>query len=220
MIPGTALGLVLTVAALGPGYIYLRVAERRHARPERSGLLEGVELAVVGALASIASLLVVGVVADATGVANAHWLGAHPASYLGHHPLRLLWLVALALVLAYGIAFGAATLMLRGVPDAIRPAGTAWTEAFIADCPNNEVAVLIVELRDGRRIEGTLGAHTPSADYNRELYLRAPLRVQAGPASRPISLSSSFMILREADILAVSGGYKGATPADSGTITT
>jgi hypothetical protein len=212
VIPGTALGLVLAVAALGPGYVYLRVAERRSARPERSSLLEAVELAVVGALASTAALLVVGALADWTHVANAHWLAADPASYTGHHPLRLLWLVALTLGLAYLIAFAAAKVIHR-TPDVIRPAGSAWTEAFINKCPKGCATVLTVELRDGRKVEGTHGAHTPSVDYNRELYLRAPLRVQAGPASAPACLDSdSFMVLRETDILAVSGKYPEATP--------
>jgi hypothetical protein len=215
VIPGTALGLVLTVAALGPGYIYLRVVERRNARPERSGLLETVELAVVGALASIVALLVVGALADWTHVANAHWLAAHPASYASHHPLRLLWLLALTLGLAYLIAFVVAHLTHRA-PDAIRPAGSAWTEAFIDERPKGSAAVLTVELRDGRKVEGTLRAHTPSVDYNRELYLTAPLRVQAGPASAPARLdSTSFMVLRETDILAVSGKYVAAEPVGS-----
>jgi hypothetical protein len=216
VIPGTALGLVLTVAALGPGYIYLRVVERRNARPERSGLLEAVELVIVGALASTAALLVIGALADWTHIANAHWLAAHPASYAGHHPLRLLWLVALTLGLAYLIAFAVANVIHRA-PDAIRPAGSAWTEAFITECPKGSAAVLTVELRDGRKIEGTLRAHTPSVDYNRELYLTAPLRVQAGPASAPTPLgSTSFMVLRETDILAVSGKYVDAEPVGSG----
>jgi hypothetical protein len=215
VIPGTALGLVLTVAALGPGYIYLRVAERRSARPERSGLLEAVELAVVGALASTAALLIVGALADWTQVANAHWLAAHPAHYASDHPLRLLWLVALTLALAYLIAWAVANLMHR-TADVIRPAGSAWTEAFITDCPKGSAAVLTVELRDGRNVEGTLRAHTPSVDYNRELYLTAPLRVQARPASPPTRLdSTSFMVLRETDILAVSGKYIEAEPVES-----
>jgi hypothetical protein len=215
VIPGTALGLVLTVAALGPGYIYLRVAERRSERPERSGLLEAVELAVVGALASTTALLIVGALADWTHVADAHWLAAHPANYAGQHPLRLLWLVALTLGLAYLIAFAVAKVRHR-TPDVIRPAGSAWTEAFKKDCPKGRVAVLTVELRDGRKVEGTLRAHTPSVDYNRELYLTAPLRVQAGPASAPTGLgSTSFMVLRETDIIAVSGKYVGAKPAGS-----
>jgi hypothetical protein len=212
VIPGTALGLVLTVAALGPGYIYLRVTERRSARPERSGLLEAVELAVVGALASTTALLVVGALADWTRVANAHWLAVDPASYVGHHPLRLLWLVAVTLGLAYLIAFAVAKVTHR-TPDVIRPAGSAWTEAFIKECPKGRVAVLTVELRDGRKVEGTLRAHTQSVDYNRELYLSAPLRVQAGPASAPVRPgSTAFMVLRETDIIAVSGKYVGGKP--------
>jgi hypothetical protein len=208
VIPDTALGLILTVAALGPGYIYLRVAERRSRRPERSGLLEAVELAVIGALASTVALLIVGALADWFGIANVHWLGAHPAVYAGHHPLRLLWLVSAALALAYLIAYVAAIVAHHGKPDAIRPAGSAWTEAFMSERPKTTATVLTVELRDGRRVEGTLQAHTPNPDDNRELYLIAPIRVQAGPRSTPVRLAESFVVLRETDILAISGRYK------------
>ena len=216
MIPDTALGLILTVAALGPGYVYLRVAELRNVRPERSALIEAIELAVVGALCSTSALLIVGALADWRGTANAHWFGAHPRAYIGHHPLRLLWLVSIALLVAYAIAYLAARIIHRGKHESIRPGSSAWTEAMFNMCPKGSATVATVELRDGRRVEGVLRAHMPTpGDENRELYLAAPIRVQT-PYGSPISLPDSFMLLREKDILAVSGKYREGTPMEDG----
>lgn len=186
--------------------MYLRTAERRTERAGRSGLVEAVELAVIGAFASIISLLIVGGVADWSGVASVDGLVLDPHVYLGHHPLRVLWLVAVALALAYGLAWVAARAVHRHTTN-IRPAGSAWAEAFILKRPDLHGVRLTAELRDGRKIEGTWGGMTAGADENRELYLRAPFRISRGQNSASAVMSAAFVLLREADILAISGEY-------------
>jgi hypothetical protein len=74
-------------------------------------------------------------------------------------------------------------------------------------CPDSHGVRLTAELRDGRKIEGTWGGMTAGADQNRELYLRAPFRISRGQSSSPAVLSAAFVLLREADILAISGEY-------------
>lgn len=208
MIPSTTLGVVFALAALGPGYVYLRVAEQRSARPARSGLLDAVELAVIGAFASTVALLVVLAVADCLLVLNIHALSRGPKTYLENHPLRLLWIVAVVLVAAYGIAYLAARVSHFRQARSIRPAGTGWAQAFIWSRPHaSDVIVVTVELRDGRKITGPLIGHTIEAEDNRELCLAAPLRVQPGPAAQTTTLDDRFMLLREADIVAISGRY-------------
>jgi hypothetical protein len=208
VIPGTALGVVFVVAAFGPGYLYLRVAERRSIRLERSGLLEAVELAVVGAFASTIALLIVAALADELGVINVHWLSTGPRIYFAHHPLRLLWLLTVSLGAAYGLAYLAARVAHRGQPASIVP-GTAWTEAFQeARGPGSKVAVrATVELRDGRKIEGTLRGHSTEIADNRDLLLVAPLRAQAGPKSTPTTLTDAVVLLREADVVTLSARF-------------
>jgi Family of unknown function (DUF6338) len=197
--------LILAVAAFGPGYVYLRAAERRSARASRSGLVEAVELAVLGAFASTVALLIIGCLADATGLADVRAFVSHPHTYLARHPLKILWLVALSLALAYGIAWGAALLVHR--KDAtIRPAGSAWSEVLTDRCPPGHGVRVTAELRDGRKVQGTYGGMTLGADENRELYLRGPMRQLVG--SRQTSLPDAFLVLRECDILAISGNYE------------
>lgn len=122
MIPSTALELVVFLAALGPGYLYIRVAEQRANRPERSGLVEAVELVVIGAFASTVALLGVLALAGWANVLHVHALGRDPSAYLKLHPLRLFWVVAIALLFAYGLAYAAARLVHRHQSPTIRPA--------------------------------------------------------------------------------------------------
>jgi hypothetical protein len=214
VIPSTALGVVFVVAAFGPGYLYLRVAEQRSSRHERSGLVEAVELAVVGAFTSTVALLGVVALFDWCHVIDAHLFSARPHVYLAHHPLRILWILATVLAVAYGIAYVAARIVHRQ-PATIR-AATAWSEGFgAARWSDKEVIVrATVELRDGRKIEGTLTGHSTEVAENRELLLTAPLRVEAAPGVTPETLSDSLMVLREVDILAVSGRFFPAAPAE------
>jgi Family of unknown function (DUF6338) len=163
-------------------------------------------LAVIGAFASIISLLIVGGIADWQGIANAHGLVSHPHDYLGHHPLRVLWIVAVSLALAYGLAWVAARAIHPHAPS-IRPAGSAWTEAFIVKRPASQGVRLTAELRDGRKIEGIWGGMTGGAEENRELFLRAPFRISRGQSSPATKMSAAFVLLRETDILAISGEY-------------
>jgi hypothetical protein len=217
VIPTTALGLVVFLAALGPGYVYLRVAERRGVRPERSGLLEAVELAVVGAFASTVATLAVFALADAANVINIHVLGGDPQHYAEDHPLRLLWLVAVTLLTGYAFAWtGARLTHLRKEPNIV-PGGTAWGNVFNTQLPHPyDVVRVTVELRDGRKLTGPLGGFTTHADADRELCLAAPILVQLPePGAQTTVLEDDFLAIREADILAISGKYLPGQPPPS-----
>jgi hypothetical protein len=215
VIPDTALGVVFVVAAFGPGYLYLRVAEKRSARYEHSGLVEAVELAVVGAFTSTVALLAIAALANLLGIVNVHRFSAGPHAFFANHPLRVLWLLAVVVLCAYAIAYLAAHLVHWKQPATIQ-AGTAWTQAFDpARRPENSVIVrATIELHDGRKIEGTLGGHTTEVSDNRELLLRAPLRAQAGRDATPVTLTDTFAVLRETDVVVISGRFVAARPSD------
>jgi type IV secretory pathway VirB2 component (pilin) len=176
-------------------------------------LLEAVELAVIGAFASTVALLVVLAVAGLAKIIGVHDLSHHPTAYIKNHPLRLLWLVAVVLVVACGVAYAAARISHLRQAASIRPAGTAWSEAFVRDLPRaSDVIRATVELRDGRKIEGTLAGTTAGAVENREIYLAAPLRVQARGGAAAQTLPDRFMLVRENDVLAISGRYIAGMP--------
>lgn len=73
-----------------------------------------------------------------------------------------------------------------------------------------------VELRDGRIVQGVLAGTTTDADENREMCLIEPIAVRDGPEGPPQALTDHFLLLRESDVLAVSGRYLiGAMPQHS-----
>jgi hypothetical protein len=146
-------------------------------------LIEAIELAVVGALCSTSALLIVGALADWRGTTNVHWFGAHPQAYIGHHPLRLLWLVSVALLVAYAIAYLAARITHRGKHESIRPGSSGWTEAMFNMCPKGYATIAAI------RVQPLHGSVT--------------------------SLTDSFILLREKDILAISGEYRKGTPIEN-----
>ncbi len=177
-------------------------------RPERSGLLEAVELVVIGALASTVALLLVLALADWSSVVDVHGLGREGGVYLKHHPLRMLWVVAVVLLIAYVLVWVAARMALRGQQPTIEPGGTSWQASFSENKPTKDHAVaLSVELKDHRVIQGVLGGYTTSADDNRELCLLAPIFVRGGLEAEPLHRTDAFIVIREADVLAVSGRY-------------
>jgi hypothetical protein len=214
VIPTTALGLVVFLAALGPGYVYLRVVERRGVRPERSGLLEAVELAVVGAFASTVATLAVLSLADAANVINIHILSGDPQHYVEDHPLRLLWLIAVTLLTGYTLAWAGARLIHLRTEASIVPGGTAWGNVFRAELPHPyDVVRVTAELRDGRKLTGPLGGFTTDADDDRELCLAYPILVQLPDSgAETTKLEDDFVVVREADILAISGTYLPGQP--------
>lgn len=77
----TLLGLLLFAASLGPGYVYLRVAELREPRQERSQLVEAAELVFAGVVASTIGSLVIVAIAEATETVDVDELALDPASY-------------------------------------------------------------------------------------------------------------------------------------------
>jgi hypothetical protein len=208
VIPSTALGLLIFVAALGPGFVYLRTAERRAPRPDRSGLLEAVELTITGAAASTAATLLVTLVGASAGIFSIDRAARHPSRYAHNHGFALVVLVTVDLLLAYLLAYGSARAIHRRQPPSIRPAGTSWLDAFIEERPTSEhLVVLNVELRDARRITGVLRSFTTGLEDSRELGLVAPIAVRADANTPPITLHDTFMLIREGDVVALSGRY-------------
>lgn len=127
MIPYTTLGLIVSLAALGPGYLYIRAAEVRSPRPERSGLVEAVELVVIGAFASTLSLIIVVLVAGWANAVNAHSLLVTPTLYFHHHAFAVVELLGLALIAAYLLAYVGARTVHRRQTASLRPGVTSWS---------------------------------------------------------------------------------------------
>ncbi len=214
MIPSTLAGLVLFMASLGPGYVYVRVAERRVPRAERTPLLEAAELLVIGALTTtVVSMLVLWGARELglvdLGVARRDGLG-----YLLLHPLRGFTTLTAIFFLSYLLAGLAALAVNRGRLPTQQP-GTVWSEVLGRQKATTD-AIATVELRDGRMLQGRVASYTLDlATEGRELALSAPMRQRAGRHSPVQDVPDHYLVLREEDLLYVAVTYQ-AKPAPSG----
>jgi hypothetical protein len=208
-VPDTVLGLVVLLASLGPGFVYLRVAERRGPRVPRSGLIESVELVVLGAAASAVTVLVVALGAAALRILTISALARTPAAYYHRHPVLVIGLAAAALIAAYPVAWAMARVVYRGKPVTNVP-GSAWSRMLTDARPSKDHGVFAtVELRDGRKLSGTVASYTLDEENpNREIALWEPRILMPGQ-TRPsqLGLEDRFVLLREADVVAISGQY-------------
>jgi hypothetical protein len=212
VIPDSLVGLILFAASLGPGYVFEAVAEKRGPRPTRTTLGETVGMAVVGASFSVLAAIIVLLVSHATSWLDSRALADEAAHYALQDPLRAPAALAAVFVLGYVGAATAAHLIYPSKKGHVRPGALPWHRVFLEERPSDDSAVFVtVHMRDGRKIAGALGAYTLEQADNREIALVSPMAIQAqeGSATR---LDESFVVLREADVLYVTGHYlpKGA----------
>lgn len=197
--------MLLFAASLGPGYTYVRLAERREPRQERSPLVEAAELVLVGTTASAIALLLVLAVTETADFADGDRLVSAPADYVVDSPLRVLGLLLTAGVLANGGAALVAVLMHRGSEASIKPGYSAW-HFLLADEVGVHRKYATVELRDGRSVAGWVAAYTvePADPDKRELILSTPLRVKKSSDGQFELMLDDGIILQGADIVAIS----------------
>jgi hypothetical protein len=208
VIPETILGIIAFAAGVGPGYLFVQLAERYGPRRDRTQLEEAAELLVVGSAATAGSLLLV---LWATSVETGALID-DPARYVLSEPRRALLLFGLTLVLSYFIVWLVTTkAVYRGKPRDIEPGGTMWYAAFRRLVPEGHGTLVTIERKDGSAITGLLGSATADesasreilviAPENRPIYARATRQAEAHP------LRDTFVIVAASDIDLVAGHY-------------
>jgi hypothetical protein len=222
LVPSTVLGIVAFVAAVGPGYLYVRLAERREPQQERTRLKEAAELTVIGALASMVGLSVALAIGREISLIDVNVLAIDPGRYLVLHPWRALGLLSLIAAVSYGGVFAVSKVLeKRSDKDQLVPY-SAWYALFGEKRPPGHGVRAAVGLRDGRVIEGNLYSYTPEAVRDRDIVLHAPpgrkLRVaywdRVSNRRKEQELQDAFVLFESRDILYVSGTYlapRGAT---------
>jgi fumarate reductase subunit D len=173
VIPSSVLGLVVLAAALGPGYVFVRIEERRRPRPKRSALLETAELIVIGGFVSTMAFSAVAAIAAQTGWLNEKKLAEDSTAYLLSHVSRFALLLLVALALSCVLTWLAATAIFFRRPPNIR-LFSAWDEVFAQK--KGIINYATVGLDDGLAIAGDVVGHSvgdrPSDE--RELILANP----------------------------------------------
>ena len=192
MIPTSLLGLVLFLALLSPGFVYLQARERRHPGIDYSVLRETSLVVVTSALGLLMALSLASV-ARYVAPSSTPDVGAYVrggSTYLKeHYAEAFLWAVALVTV-ACGFAF------LLAVPPAICARGrlrnwvierrgsgvieqkSGWSAAF--DAHRDHRKILEVVLNDGTTLFGALGSRSTQLEEteDRDLVLAAPIKVR------------------------------------------
>jgi Family of unknown function (DUF6338) len=207
LIPGTLLGLVALAAALGPGYLFVRRAERHHNRPAQSQLGELVEMVVIG---GAASLLAAGIILGAArfhGFIDTAALREDAAGYLLAHSWRCFAAATAFYALAYGFAFVASFLIHRQASSAIEPGASGWTRAMRSRVPAKKAVRIMVELNDGRKLAGVVTDFSSAREQNREIVLGAPIVATIGRSDEIVVVDADFVALREDQIALLSGRY-------------
>lgn len=169
-------------------------------------------MVVIGGTFSLVAALAVVAGGDALGLLDSSAFGRAPNQYLFDHPAGVLSALTAMLALSYGAAAGAAHLVHRSGEAVFKPGRHVWQEVFWwARDGTTDVTVALLELRDGRRIAGVLNTFTSEIEENREIGLTTPIYVQASPTSPMVATDDRFLVLREADVLYISGRYSPGT---------
>jgi uncharacterized protein DUF6338 len=211
MVPNTLLGVLAFLASAGPGYAYVKIAERWRPPVERTALREAAELVVIGSLATTIGIVIALVVGDVARFLDTVLLAERPGRYLVTEPLR----AGAALLIILGVSYGGAALAAFLIHKGRRPIypDSAWWGAFERHLPTDHGIYATVELKDGRAITGGVHSFTaePVAVDNREITLGAPanrrLEVRRRGEEEPIPIEDHIVLLRGSDIACVSARY-------------
>jgi hypothetical protein len=161
VIPNSVFGLLVVATSIGPGYLFVRIAERKTPRPARSTLLEIAELIAVGGSCSVLALLVSLLIARWTGKVDLRALGRDGTEYTLTHPVPVLTLLLGVLAGSYllsGIATLTAYLIVQRKSPATLRHYSVWHELLRRQEAGQPLVT--VELRDGRTVAGPVAYYT------------------------------------------------------------
>jgi hypothetical protein len=213
VIPTTLLGLLVFAASVGPGFVYVRIAERHKLRVTRSALLEAGEVLSVGGFTSLVSLLIWVFVGEETGWLDPKRFAKDATTYFGDHPARLLGFLLVVLLTSYGLAWEGARRLHRGLPESIG-VGSVWYSQ-IGDNGATRYVYATAELRDGRSINGQIASFTlDEAEEERQISLAGPLRVKGRGGDWTPFPTLDRIVLNGGDVLTLSVQYSAKAVTD------
>jgi hypothetical protein len=166
--------LVLFAAAIVPGFIFVKVAERRVPRPERSQLLEAAEVVFVSVFTTSVAALAVLAFSNERDFLDKRRLTGDFGTYLLDEPVEVFGAFVGLLLLSVLLAFGIAQVRYLRVRPSISQ-GTMWWEA-LGRWKKTHYAYATVERTDGWIFAGQVLAYSMEPEIeNRELVLRKPI---------------------------------------------
>jgi hypothetical protein len=206
VIPNSAFALVVIATVLGPGYLFVRIAERRNPRPNRSALLEVTELVTVGGVCTAITATVALLVAHRMGM-NLVAFADHGTDYAVDHPASVAALVLSILAGSFILAALAAHLTHRNLPPSLR-LHSAWHEVLRRRA-NGVTSYATVELRDGRVVAGPVAFYTveEAPPDCRDLVLLQPIKAAPRVGGEFVDVADHRLVLRGSDIAVLGVQY-------------
>lgn len=201
--PTTVVGLIVVVGAFAPGYAWIRVAEARKLRADRSPLLETVELGLVGAAATLISAAAVGLISEsfAVGLADLQHWALQGSLYFENHPVKVLLTLAAIVVLSTFSAWAAARVAYRRYPPVFGPERTVWSDVLAGSGQLvgegvARTAFIAARTKDDRIIEGYLFSFPSGpSDTVSEVALQAPIFVRDTPRAERVKVANTQFLL-------------------------
>jgi hypothetical protein len=177
-VPTSPVGLLFFLAALTPGYLFVRIAERRSLRPSRSNLVEAVELAVTGALASLTAAAVVLGIGRTLNlpIVSLPRLIENGKAYLVEFPERTLFSGLVVLALANALAALCAWLATGRHQTKYHLGSTVFIKT-LAPRPDGRTIWAYLDLDDDCRIDGRIEYIPTSGSDRQDVALIAPIAV-------------------------------------------
>lgn len=211
MIPTNLVGLVLFALVLAPGWIWVRVAERRELRAERSSLLEAAELVVTGVIFTAAAAMLVAWIGDETGrLPGLRAITASGSTYMQERPYSAAAAGAAVFVLSLAAAYVVARFVYRGKEPAITPAGSVWRDVFVRGGRDTRVFVS-VSLVNGTIVEGYLFSYpTDSPGSDRDIALQKPIYTWSGEPPKRTEVPADRAVIRSEQVVAMWVRYESA----------
>jgi hypothetical protein len=203
--PTSLFGLIVVAAVLGPGYAFLRIAERRNPRPDRSPLLEVTELVTVGGVCTAVAATVALVSARKLGMDLAS-LARDGTTYSLGHSASIAALFLSVLAGSFALSILAARLSYRGLPPSIR-LHSAWHEVLRRQHGMSPYATL--ELKDGRVVAGPVAFYTveEAPPDCRDIVLLRPIQAATKVGAVFVEVDDHRLVIRGSDIVALGVQY-------------
>ena len=203
MLPNAPFALFVLTALL-PGWIFLRLAERRAPRPERSGLAELVELAAVGFSTVACSVLVVAGLSwtPIPGLFDVREWAHIRSGYLGQHIGSALLSTTFIVLISYALAVALFLIVYGFKSKRIHPESTVWYDA-LGRTPDGNYAWVGVQRPDGSLVEGFLLSYSYADEEAGGIALQAPMRLTT-PGHEAGELALTRLVIPGNQIQAIS----------------
>lgn len=170
-----SLTIVCVLLSLVPGWLFLRRLERIRPASNATGLNEILQVLAVGLSTTGLAVLIV-ILLPRGWLVDPVALVKGGRAYVLAHLQRVALSITATFLLAIAIAYLFSWVRSVGGPKGFDTVGNPWVSAFNAS-PKGKHPWLIVEMADGRRVDGWLKNYDPDKDTKPDIVLQGRIHV-------------------------------------------